>query len=54
MSKMSDLHIEREEYRSLLSEALDLPLTIIESKDPLTWIYELPDGRTITYTHVTK
>lgn len=54
MSRMSDLHLRRQEYADQLAEKLGLPVTIIDNDDPLTWIYELPDGRTVTRSHLTN
>lgn len=51
MSRMSNIHLARQEYADQLTEKLGLPVTIIENDDPNIWIYETPDGRTVTRTH---
>lgn len=54
MGQMKNLYLEREDCRRDLSGALGVDLTIVEHDDPRIWIYQLPDGRTITYTYTSN
>lgn len=51
MNRISDIHLARQEYADDLVKRLGQPLTIIENDNPLVWVFELADGRTVTRTY---